>query len=68
MSRPGDSVDTDRHVPKPNWMRCPVHDRSLEEILAAQGIVDAHRAIFVEKLTRIMRRSDDIGGTLGAIG
>jgi hypothetical protein len=30
------------YVPKPKWMRWPTYDRKLEEIFAAEKIVDAH--------------------------
>jgi hypothetical protein len=44
------------HVPKPKWMRWPTYDRKLEEVSAAEGVVDAHLSFFVAKLNRRIRR------------
>ena len=43
------------YVPKPKWMRWPTYDRKLEEIFAAEEVVDAHLLGFVQKLKRRMR-------------
>jgi hypothetical protein len=40
------------YVPKPKWMRWPTYDRKLEEIFAAEEVVDAHLLGFVQKLER----------------
>jgi hypothetical protein len=37
------------YVPKPKWMRWPTYDRKLEEIFAAEEVVDAHLLGFVQK-------------------
>jgi hypothetical protein len=44
------------YVPKPKWMRWPTYDRKLEEVFAADGAVDAHLSILVNKLNRRIRR------------
>ena len=44
------------YVPKPKWMRWPTYDRKLEEIAAAEEIVDAHLLGFVQKLERRLGR------------
>ena len=44
------------YVPKPKWMRWPTYDRKLEEVFAAEGVVDAHLSFFVAKLNRRIRR------------
>jgi hypothetical protein len=44
------------YVPKPKWMRLRTYDRKLEEIFAAEGVVDAHLLGFVQKLERRSRR------------
>jgi hypothetical protein len=31
------------HIPKPKWMRWPTYDRKLEEVFAAEEVVDAQR-------------------------
>jgi hypothetical protein len=36
------------YVPKPKWMRWPTYDRKLEEIYAAEKVVDAHLLGFVQ--------------------
>jgi hypothetical protein len=43
-------------VPKPKWMRWPTYDRKLDEITAAESIVNAHLLTFVRKLDRRVRR------------
>jgi len=43
------------YVPKPKWMRWPTYDRKLEEIFAAEEVVDAHLRGFVQKLERRVR-------------
>ena len=43
-------------VPKPKWMRMRIYDRKLEEIFAAEEVVDAHLLGFVQKLERCSRR------------
>jgi hypothetical protein len=40
------------YVPKPKWMRWRTYDRKLEEIFAAEEVVDAHLLGFVQKLER----------------
>ena len=44
------------YVPKPKWMRWPTYDRKLEEVFAAEGVVDAYLGIFVNKLNRRIRK------------
>jgi hypothetical protein len=44
------------YVPKPKWMRWPTYDRKLEEVFAAEEVVDAHLGFFVAKLNRRIRR------------
>jgi hypothetical protein len=44
------------YVPKPKWMRWPTYDRKLEEVFAAEEVVDAHLLGFVQKLERCSRR------------
>jgi hypothetical protein len=41
-----------QYVPKPKWMRWQTYDRKLEEIFAAEEVVDAHLLGFVQKLAR----------------
>jgi hypothetical protein len=31
------------HIAKPKWMRWPTYDRKLEEVFAAEEVVDAQR-------------------------
>jgi len=40
------------YVPKPKWTRLRTYDRKLEEIFAAEEVVDAHLLGFVQKLER----------------
>jgi hypothetical protein len=44
------------YVPKPKWMRWRTYDRKLEQIFAAEEVVDAHLLGFVQKLERRSRR------------
>jgi hypothetical protein len=44
------------YVPKPKWMRWPTYYRKLEEIYAAEKVVDAHLLGFVQKLECRSRR------------
>jgi hypothetical protein len=44
------------HIPKPKWMRWRTYDRKLEEIFAAEEVVDAHLLGFVQKLERRIGR------------
>ena len=43
------------YVPKPKWMRRSTYNRKLEEIFAAEEVVDAHLLGFVQKLERLRR-------------
>jgi hypothetical protein len=40
------------YVAKPKWMRWRTYERKLEEIAAAEEVVDAHLLAFVRKLER----------------
>ena len=40
------------YIPKPKWMRWPTYGRKLEEVAAAEEVVDAYMAAFVHKLDR----------------
>jgi hypothetical protein len=40
------------YIAKPKWMRWPTYDRKLEEVFAAEEVVDAHLCAFVGKLNR----------------
>ena len=51
----GADGDIGDYVPKPKWMRWPTYDRKLEEIFAAEEVVDAHLLGFVQKLERLRR-------------
>jgi hypothetical protein len=44
------------HVPKPKWMRWRTYDRKLEEIFAAEEVVDAHMEVLVRKVDRCLGR------------
>jgi hypothetical protein len=44
------------YVPKPKWMRWQTYDRKLEELLAAEEVVDAFLLGFVQKVDRRLRR------------
>ena len=44
------------YVEKPKWMRRRTYDRKLEEIFAAEEIVDAHMQNFARKLDRLLGR------------
>ncbi|MGO9419424.1 hypothetical protein [Roseiarcus sp.] len=50
-----DSGDGD-YIAKPRWMRWRTYDRKLEEIAAAEEVVDAHLLGFVQKLDRRLGR------------
>ena len=43
-------------IAKPKWMRWPTYERKLEEIAAAEEVVDAHLLAFVRKLDRRLGR------------
>jgi hypothetical protein len=43
------------YIAKPKWMRWQTYERKLEEIFAAEEIVDAHLLGFVRKLERLER-------------
>jgi len=38
------------YIAKPKWMRWPTYERKLEEVAAAEDIVDAYLLAFVRKL------------------
>jgi len=40
------------YILKPKWMRWPTYDRKLEEVAAAEEVVDAHLCAFLGKLNR----------------
>ena len=44
------------YIAKPKWMRWRTYDRKLEEIAAAEEVVDAHLWAFVGKLDRRLGR------------
>jgi hypothetical protein len=44
------------YVEKPKWMRWQTYDRKLEEIFAAEEIVDAHTLMLDRKLDRLLGR------------
>jgi hypothetical protein len=44
------------YIAKPKWMRWPTYDRKLEEVFAAEEVVDAHLCAFVGKLNRRVGR------------
>jgi len=44
------------YIPKPKWMRWPTYERKLEEVAAAEEVVDAHLLGFVLKLDRRLGR------------
>jgi hypothetical protein len=46
---------TANRIPKPKWMRWRTYDRKLEEIFAAEDVVDAHLLGFIQKLERLKR-------------
>ena len=43
-------------IAKPKWMRWPTYERKLEEVAAAEEVVDAHLLAFVRKLDRRLGR------------
>ena len=43
------------YIPKPKWMRWPTYERKLEEVFAAEEVVDAHLTGFIQKLERLRR-------------
>ena len=43
-------------IPKPKWVRRRTYDRKLEEIFAAEEIVDAYMQDFDRKLDRLLGR------------
>jgi hypothetical protein len=51
----GGTGGLESYIPKPKWMREATHDRKLEEIFAAEEVVDAHLLGFVQKLERLRR-------------
>ena len=53
------------YVSKPKWMRWPTYDRKLEEIFAAEEVVDAHLLGFVQKLERL--RDDEPARVTGCV-
>jgi len=44
------------YIPKPKWMRWRTYDQKVEEICAAEEVVDAHLLGFLQKLERRIRR------------
>lgn len=44
------------YVPKPKWMRWRTYERKLEQISAAEDVVDGHLVAFVGKLERSKQR------------
>jgi hypothetical protein len=40
------------HVPKPKWMRWPTYERKLEEVFAAEEVVDAYLGAALDKIKR----------------
>jgi hypothetical protein len=44
------------YIAKPKWMRWPTYERKLEEVAAAEEVVDAHLLAFVQKLDRRLGR------------
>jgi hypothetical protein len=43
------------YIAKPKWMRWPTYERQLEEVAAAEQVVDAHLLAFVQKLEHLGR-------------
>jgi hypothetical protein len=43
-------------IPKPKWMRWPTYERKLEEVFAAEEVVDAYLGAALEALKRDARR------------
>jgi hypothetical protein len=44
------------YVAKPKWMRWRTYDRKLDEVFAAEEVVDAHLCAFLGKLNRRVGR------------
>jgi hypothetical protein len=44
------------YISKPRWMREATYDRKLEEIFAAEEVVDAHMEVLVRKVDRCLGR------------
>jgi hypothetical protein len=49
----GGTSGLEGYIPKPKWMRMRTYDRKLEEIFAAEEVVDAHMQILDRKLERL---------------
>jgi hypothetical protein len=56
MSRFGGDDGTGDYIPKPKWMRWPTYNRKLEEVAAAEEVVDGHTLAFVQILGRRLGR------------
>ena len=54
--RLGGDDGTGDYIPKPKWMRWPTYNRKLEEVAAAEEVVDAHMLSFAQKLGRRLKR------------
>ena len=54
--RLGGDDGTGDYIPKPKWMRWPTYNRKLEEVAAAEEVVDAHTLAFAQKLSRRLKR------------
>jgi hypothetical protein len=52
----GRRAESGDYMAKPKWMRWSTYDRKLEEIFAAEEIVDAHTLILDRKLDRCLGR------------
>jgi len=44
------------YVPKPKWMRLRTYDQKLNEVFAAERVVNGHMLMFVQKLNRRVGR------------
>jgi hypothetical protein len=44
------------YIPKPKWMRWPTYNRKLEEVAAAEAVVDGHTLASVQILGRRLGR------------
>ena len=44
------------YIPKPKWMRLRTYDRKLNEVFAAEEIVNGHLLAFIQKLERRLGR------------
>jgi hypothetical protein len=49
------------YISKPKWMREATYDRKLEELFAAEEIVDAHTQDLDGKLDRLLGRLASLG-------